>query len=254
MAMQPNGYYYNQQLRKYILQFSAIFSGLQVKVGKSATQEARLIPVPIHYSTTDRVVAAIKAHNTQNAPLRLPVMAVWNSGLDLDMSRAKGTGGERRNTYTPVGGLVPDDMKVIHQRMPVPYLMDMELGIYCSNTDQECQILEQILPLFDPTLTIQTSDAPFDWTRLTHVELKSVTNENNFPVSGERRFIQKIIRFQIPIWMDIPAEIRKDFIEKIFLRVGAVSTGASTSEEIIADLDGQGFEYELVQDASDLNL
>lgn len=254
MALQPNGYYYNQQLKKYILQFMAIFSGLQVRVGKSATQDERLISVPIHYSTTDRVVASIKAQNTQNAPLRLPVMSAWNRGLDLDMSRAKGIGGERRNTFTPLGGLVPDDTKVIHQRMPVPYMMEMELGIYCSNTDQECQILEQILPLFDPTLNIQTSDAPFDWTRLTHVELKSVNNENNFPVAGERRIIQKTIQFHIPIWIDIPAEVRRDFVEKIFLRVGAVSTGAMTSEEIIAELDGQGFEYELMQDASDLNL
>lgn len=254
MPIQPTSYYYNNQLRKYVLQFCAIFSGLQVMVGKSATQDERLISVPIHYSTTDRVVAAIKAQNTQNTPLRLPVMAVWNNGLNLDMSRAKGTGGERRNTYTPLGGLVPDDMKVIHQRMPVPYMMDMELGIYCSNTDQECQILEQILPLFDPTLTIQTSDAPFDWTRLTHVELKNVNNETNFPVAGERRIIQKTIQFQIPIWLDIPADVRKDFIEKIFLRIGAVSTGSLTSEEIIAELDGQGLVYELVQDASDLNI
>lgn len=254
MSLPSNSYFYNQQLRKYILQFCAIFSGLQVKVGKTATQEERLISVPIHYSTTDRVVASIYAHNTQNAPIRLPVMSVWNNGLNLDMHRAKGTGGERRNTFTPLGGLVPDDTRVIHQRMPVPYTMDMELGIYCSNTDQECQILEQILPLFDPTLTIQTSDALFDWTRLTHVELKSVNNESNFPVGGERRVIQKTIQFQIPIWIDIPANVRKDFVEKIFLRVGAVSTGSISSEQIISDLDGQGIEYDLIQDASNLEL
>lgn len=102
MALQSNGYYYNQQLKKYILQFMAIFSGLQVKVGKSATQDERLISVPIHYSTTDRVVGAIKAQNTQNATLRLPVMSAWNRGLDLDMSRAKGTGGERRDRKSVV--------------------------------------------------------------------------------------------------------------------------------------------------------
>lgn len=254
MAMQPNGYYYNQQLRKYILQFMAIFSGLQVQVGKSATQEERLISVPIHYGTTDRVVASIVGHNTQNMPLRLPIMSAWNRNLDIDMSRAKGTGGERRNTYVPVGGLVPDDAKVVHQRMPVPYNLDMELVLYCSNTDQEFQILEQILPLFDPSLNIQTSDAPLDWTRLTQVNLKNVSNDSMFPVGSDRRIIQKTLNFQIPIYLDIPAEVRRDFVEKIFLRIGAVSTGAMTSEEIIADLDGQGLEYELWQDGSDISI
>lgn len=254
MAMQSDGYYYNQQLKKYVLQFMAIFSGLQVQVGKSATLDERLIDVPIHYATTDRVVASIMGQNTQNMPLRLPVLSAWNKGINLDMGRAKGTSGERRNTYVPVGGLVPDDARVIHQRMPVPYMLDMELGIYCSNTDQEFQILEQILPLFDPTLVIQTSDAPMDWTRMTHVELTGINNDSSFPVGTDRRIIQKTLTFQVPIWIDIPANIRHDFVEKIFLRVGAVDTSSVTSEEMIGDLDSQGLLYELVQDASDVSI
>lgn len=254
MSMQRNGYYYNQQLRKCVLQFMSIFSGLQVQVGKFNTESERLISVPIHYGTTDRVVASIVANNTQNTPLRLPLLSAWMRGIDIDMSRAKGTGGERRNTFVPVGGLVPDDMRVIHQRMPVPYNVDIELGIYCSNTDQEFQILEQILPLFDPTLVIQVSDAPMDWTRLTHVELKNVVNDSIYPSGTDRRIIQKTLNFQIPIWIDIPADVRREFIEKIFLRIGAVSTGAMTSGEIVSDLDGQGLTYELWQDASDLTI
>lgn len=254
MAMQSDGYYYNQQLKKYVLQFMAIFSGLQVQVGKSATLDERLIPVPIHYATTDRVVASIMGQHTQNMPLRLPLMSAWNKGINIDMSRAKGTGGERRNTYVPVGGLVPDDARVIHQRMPVPYMLDMELGIYCSNTDQEFQILEQILPLFDPTLIIQTSDAPMDWARTTQVELTGINNDSSFPAGTERRIIQKTLTFQLPIWIDIPADIRRDFVEQIYLRVGAVDTSSITSEDMIADLDGQGLQYELVQDASDVSI
>jgi hypothetical protein len=192
--------------------------------------------------------------NTQNKPLRLPLMSAYKRNLTLDMSRAKGTGGERRNAYTPVGGLVPDDSRVIYQRMPVPYNLEMELSLYCSNTDQEFQILEQILPLFDPTLVIQTSDAPMDWTRMTHVELTSMSNDNNYPVGSERRIIQKTFSFSIPIWIDIPADVRHNLVEKIFLRIGAISTEAMTNEDIIADLDSQGLEYDLVHDASDVEI
>ena len=252
MAMQADGYYYNQQLKKYILQFMAIFSGLQVQVGKTGTLEERLISVPIHYTTTDRVVAAIKGDNTQNKPLRLPVMSVYKRNLSLDMSRAKGVGAERRNVFTPVGGLVPNDTEVVYQRMPVPYKLEMELSIYCSNTDQEFQILEQILPLFDPALIIQTSDAPLDWTRMTQVNLMSMSNDNNYPVGTDRRIIQKTVTFEVPIWIDIPADVRRNLVEKVFLRIGAVSTGSILSEDIIADLDGQGIEYDLVHDASDV--
>jgi hypothetical protein len=254
MAMQADGYYYNQQLKKYVLQFMAIFSGLQVQVGKSTTLEERLITVPIHYATTDRVVAAIMGSNTQNKPLRLPMLSAYKKNLTLDMSRAKGTGGERRNAYTPVGGLVPDDTRVVYQRMPVPYKLEMELAMYCSNTDQEFQILEQILPLFDPSLVIQTSDAPLDWTRMTQVDLVGMSNDNNYPVGTDRRIIQKTFNFEIPIWIDIPSDVRRNLVEKVFLRIGTVSTSSDTSEEIVADLDGQGIEYELIHDASALDI
>ena len=49
MSYKQDGYYYDKQITNYILQFMAIFSGLQVRVGKFGDQEESLIPVPIHY-------------------------------------------------------------------------------------------------------------------------------------------------------------------------------------------------------------
>lgn len=253
MAIQPNAYYYNTQLKRHVLQFMAVFTGLQVQVGKSATQDERLIRVPIHYAHRDRVVASIIAGNTQNKPIRLPIMSAYLTDLNIDTDRMKGTGNERRVAYTPVGGLVPDDTRVVYQRQPVPITLSFDLNLYSSNTDQEFQILEQILPLFNPFLTIQTSDAPLDWTRLTQVVLTNISNGNNYPSGTDRRILQKTLSFTVPVWIDIPADIRKNLVEQIYLRIGAVSAGAVSSEDIIADLDGQGIEYELWQDASELN-
>lgn len=250
--MRAEGYYYNAQITRYINQFMAIFQGLQVQVGKWNDRDEQLIPVDIHYAHPDRVVASLIANNTQNQPLRLPTMSAYVSGLTIAMNRARGVGVERRNTYTPVGGLIPDDMKVIHQRMPVPFDLSIDLNIYASNTNQHLQILEQILPLFDPSLNLQTSDAPFDWTRLTQVELKDISLDTNFPIGTDRRIIQSKITFDMPIEIDIPAEVRRDFVEKIFMRVGTVSTIAETNYEIIAELDSQGLPYDLV--ATDENL
>lgn len=252
MAIQRDGYYYNAQITRYINQFMAIFDGLQVQIGKWNDRDEQLIPVGIHYGHMDRVVAAIMTENTQNKPLRLPVMSAYMSGLPIAMDRAHGIGFERRNTYVPVGGLVPDDMKVVHQRMPVPYNLQMDLNIFASNTDQHLQILEQILPLFDPSLNIQTSDSPFDWTRLTHVELKDVALETNFPMGTDNRIVQSKLTFEMPIWIDTPAEVRRDFVERVYMRIGTVSTAATDNYEIIAELDAQGLPYELIATSADL--
>lgn len=252
MAMQKDGFYYNGQIARYVTQFMAIFGGLQVQVGNWNDREASLIPVSIHYGHMDRVVAALKTENTHNKPLRLPVMSAYISGLSLSMQRARGVGSERRQTYTPVGGIVPDDMRVIHQRMPVPYNLTIELNIFVSNTNQHLQIMEQILPLFDPSLNIQTSDAVFDWTRLTHVELKDIQLETNFPIGTDKRIIQSKITFEMPIELDTPAQIRRDFIERIYSRIGIINTATERPYDIIGELDSQNIAYEKINDATDL--
>ena len=252
--IQENEYYYNEQLRTYILQFMAIFAGLQVKVGQSADAPPRLINVPIVYGDHDRVVSSILADNTQNKVLRLPAMSAYLRNLSLSKDRMVGTGAERRNSYVPVGGLVPDDISVIHQRRPICYDAEIELFLYASNTDQMFQMLEQILPLFDPQLSIQRSDGPFDMGRITHVELTSISKETQYPSGTARRLVQHTLVFNMPVYIHVPAIVRKNFIEKIFLRIGAVNNGAITSEEMLASLDAQGLDYELVVSSDDVDV
>lgn len=247
MAFQKTGYYYNQQIRNYILQFMAIFTDLQVMIGKSATDnDFQLISVPIHYGHQDRVVAAILADNTQNTPIRLPTMSAYMRGFAIAENRMKGTGTERRTAYVPTGGLVPDDIKVIHQRMPVPYDLTMELSLYASNTEQHLQMLEQILILFDPQLQFQTDDAPFNWTRLSHVKIQDITLETNFPIGTDRRIIQSTIVFEMPIWLDTPADVRRDFVAQVLMRVGVINFESKNSYDILAELDNQGAVYNVI--------
>lgn len=245
MAINKEGYFYNQQLRNYILQFMAIFTGLQVAIGKSGDKNERLIDVPIHYGHKDKVVAAIFADNTQNTPIRLPTMSAYLRDLQISERRMKGIGVERRTTYVPLGGLIPDDVQVVHQRMPVPYDINMELTIYVSNTDQLFQVLEQILPLFDPQLNIQTSDAPFDWTKITSVKLTNISLDTNYPIGTDKRIIQCTIGFEIPIYIDTPADVRRDFIEQVFVRIGAIDY--SDNNDIITQLEQQNLQYTKIQ-------
>lgn len=255
MPFQRDGYYYDQQLKRYVLQFMHIFSGLQVQIGKWNTEDERLISVPIHYGHQDRVVASILADNVQNKPIRLPILSAYVLGLSLDSQNMHGTGVERRTAHVPLGGLVPNDVSVIHQLMPVPYTLEIELAIYASNTDQHFQILEQILPLFDPQLNIQLSDGLFDWARLTSVELTSGPNmDTNYPIGVDRRIVQSRMTFKMPIRIGVPAQVKQDFVEKIFMRIGAISGTALTNQEIIADLDAQGLDYTLAVDANNIEI
>jgi len=253
MPIPNQAYWYNNQLKRYIVQFMAIFSGLQVKIGRNEqTGQDALIPVTIHYGNHDRVVASLMAENTQNKPIRLPLMTAYMQNLDLASDMYHGMGVERRNSYVPTGGLLPNDVEVVHQRAPIPYRMTVQLGIYASNTDQHFQILEQILMLFDPQMTVQTSDGPFDWTRLTTVKLTSVSIDQQHPIGTDRRIIQSTLMFEMPVYLGSPADVRKDFIKTINVRIGTINNAIVESGDIVAALDDLGIDYDAWADGADI--
>lgn len=252
MAME--NYYYDQQFRRYIVQFMAIFEGLQCMTGQRDGNPGELINVPIQYGNKDRVVAHILGGNTQNKPIRLPVMSTNLSGLTLAPELRKGVGSQRRQTFMPLGGQFPDDISTVHYLAPIPYKATMDLSIYVSNTEQRFQILEQILMLFDPTIQIQTSDSAFDWTKITFVELEGINYEDNYPSGTERRMLVTTLTFTMPIYIAAPANLRDQYIKKIFMRIGVTNSTDATGNEIINDLDAQGIQYDKIFDLDDFDL
>jgi hypothetical protein len=219
-----NTYWYQAQLKDYIKQFAGIFTGLQVLTGKDADGNVQFLNVPVCVGNKDRVVAAIMARNTQNLPFSLPATSVYLQGIDLAPERRKGVGTIDRKVYMPAGGMFPDDLTVVKRLMPVPYNLNFELSLYASNTDQLHQILEQILLIFDPTVQIQKNDASFDWTKISHVELMGINNEENYPSGSERRMVVWSLNFMVPAYLSAPLELKNNIISNIIIQMGNLDT------------------------------
>lgn len=219
------GFYYDNQLKKYLLQFNAIFQDMQVSVGKNETRDERLIPVPIVVGSMDRVAAAAATGHTQNKHIRLPMMSSNMSSFEIARDRFKGIGIESRDVYVPLGGSLPDDAQVVRQRMAIPYRLTVDLHIYTSNKDQQFQIMEQIMMLFDPSLQIQTSDGHLDPGRITTVELISISSEDNFPPGTESRNSMITFTFTVDAYIQVPATVKQDYVKKVIARVSAVDGG-----------------------------
>lgn len=247
MKTQP--YYYGQQIERYLIQFANIFTGFQVKVGLGAREQ--FASVPIQYGSIDKVVASLHSANTQNKPIRLPMISTNMSNISLASELFKGVGQEDRYSYLPSGGILPDDVRVMHRYMPIPYRLTCEVFVYCSNQVQQLQLLEQILVLFDPTMVMQTSDARHDWTKLTYVELTDIGLEETIPVGADDRMLITRLTFQFPVWISPPAKDKDDFIKRIFIRVG-VADETMTPAEIVSFFDGEGLPYHKAIDANEL--
>jgi len=244
-------YYYDAQFKRLLVQFLAIFTSIKVTSGKTNELDNRFIDVMVKSGSSSRVVAAIKADNTQNKVIRLPMIAGHVQAIELAPDLRKGTLTERSTSYMPSGGTFPDDIRSVQQVMPVPYWMFFDLNIFSSSQEQHWEIMEQILMIFDPTLSIQTSDDPFDWTRMKEIELTGISGDDNIP-GVDRKIIQTTLNFKAPIYISAPAQILNNYIAEIRLRVGAVTNLDPIAG--ISELDQQGVEYDTIAKLSNLDL
>jgi len=228
-------YFYSQQFKRNIVQFMEIFRGVIVKTGKTSDGTIKDIIVPIRYGSMDRVAESISANNTQNLPTRLPIMSAYLSTISMASDRYKGIDTVKTMPYTPRGGLFPDDTKTINQVMPMPFKLSLDLHIYSSNMEQQLQILEQILLLFNPSIQIQTSNSLYDGGRITNVELVGINNDENYPIGTNSRMVMHTLNFDMILYLTAPAKLRDNLIKQINIRIAELDI---TNAGIIStDLD-----------------
>lgn len=228
-----DNYYYNNQLRKHIIQFMAIFSGMKVSIGKNDfDSESNLIEVPILYGSRDRVVSHIFSEQTQNKMLRLPIMSAQIIDMDLARDRLAGQNQERKEVKLKRGGTIPDDLQQHAMLKPVPYEVSMEVAINTSNTDHHFQILEQLLLLFNPSIQIQVSDAYGNQQSHIEVFLMSINLDENYPAGTETRIVSSTLNFQYIMYLASPVNLRDEIIKSIQLRIAATNDTGVVSDII----------------------
>jgi hypothetical protein len=233
-------YWYDQQIRRYILQFIRIFDNFSIRVGKKDNSDSEsYIRVPVRYADMSRMVAHLQRHNSENVMSSAPFMSVYVANLQLARDRLqeprlvdKVQVQERKydevndsylheigNTYT------------VERFMPVPYNLNMAVDVWCSNTDQKLQLLEQVLTLFNPAVELQANDNPLDWTNITNVELIDINwSSRAVPQGVDTQLDVSTLTFSLPIWINPPAKVKKQsIIKQIVARVN--------NTESIDDLD-----------------
>jgi hypothetical protein len=110
--------------------------------------------------------------------------------------------------------------------MPVPYNLNMAVDIWCSNTDQKMQLMEQILVLFNPAIELQANDNPLDWTNITNVELIDIVwSSRAMPQGVDSQLDIATLTFSMPIWLNPPAKVKKQsIIKQIIARVNSTDS------------------------------
>ena len=187
-------FFFDEQIRRYLLQFTRMVSLFQVEYGRNEQGIKDLIRVPVRYGDASRQAAVIMQQNSANALPSTPLMTFYITGLDYDRPRMQepyhvNKMQVRQRTYdaaTDTYETTQGNAFTIERLMPVPYRMTINLDIWTSNTNQKMQLFEQIATLFNPSLEIQSSENYIDWTSLSVVDLEKVNwSSRTIPVNTE---------------------------------------------------------------------
>jgi len=96
---------------------------------------------------------------------------------------------------------------------PVPYDLTINVDVWTSNTEQKLQLLEQMLLLFNPSVNLQSSNNPFDWTSLGVVELINITwSARSIPQGTDDIIDVATLIFQLPIYLTPPAKVKRQVL------------------------------------------
>ena len=224
-------HFYDEQVRRYLLQFIRIFSGFNVKTGKKMNDGIAdyYIKVPSRYGDVSRMAATILKGNSENLVNSAPFISSYVQSLQPDRQRLQepffsDTVKVNERKWDPVASSYTNEQGNkynVGRLMPVPYVLNMQVDIWTSNTDQKLQLLEQILVLFNPALEIQQNDNPVDWTTITTVELTDIQwTGRSIPAGIEDQIDIASLFFQIPIWINPPALVtRQNLIRNIIHNV-----------------------------------
>jgi hypothetical protein len=228
-------FFYDQQLRRFLLQFARVFSNFDVEYGANqagqgpGSEADTLIRVPVRYGDSSRQAQTILQNNSANDMPSTPLMTFYITDLKYDRPRMQepyfvNNIAVRQRTYdsaTDSYETTQGNAFTIERAMPVPYEMTINLDIWTSNTNQKMQLLEQILTLFNPGLEIQSTDNYIDWTSLTVLYLKDVRwSSRTIPIDAGNPIDVATLSFTLPMWITPPAKVKKlGVIERIIASV-----------------------------------
>ena len=146
--------FYHETMRKVVVGFGTMFNNIQLVRKDNNGNIIQSMKVPLAYGPRDKFLVRLRddADLSKAAAITLPRIGFEINNLSYDSTRTL----NRVQKFKKVKGDNAD--KLDTQYMPVPYNLDFELYILAKQSDDALQIVEQILPYFQPDYTITIKD------------------------------------------------------------------------------------------------
>ena len=146
--------FFHETIRKVIIAFGTMFNDIQLVRKDNNGTIIQTMKVPLAYGPREKFLVRLRedADLTKQVAITLPRIGFEIQNLSYDSVRKL----SRVQKFKKVKG--SNTKQLDTQYMPVPYNLDIELYIMAKQSDDALQIVEQILPYFQPDYTLTIND------------------------------------------------------------------------------------------------
>ena len=202
-------YFYNESMRRMPIGFGQIFNNIQIKRKDSSGNVTQSIRVPLAYAPKEKFLARLDQQASltdREFAITLPRLSFEISSITYDPSRKL----TRVQKYKTVKSGI--DGKVMNfNYVPVPYNVSYNLYSFTASAEAGLQIVEQILPFFQPDFTVTVNAIPeLNIKRDIPIVLNTVNYEDTYSGDfSQRRAVIYTLGFTAKTYLFGPASTQK---------------------------------------------
>ena len=202
-------YFYNESMRRMTIGFGQIFNNIQIKRKDDTGKVIQTIRVPLAYGPKEKFLVRLDQQsslNNREFAITLPRMGFEISGISYDPTRKLTRIQKFKQVKSNKDGKVLD-----FNYTPVPYNISYNLYSFTASAEAGLQIIEQILPFFQPDFTVTINAIPdLNIKRDIPIILNSVNYEDTY--SGDfttRRAVIYTLNFTAKTYLFGPSTSQK---------------------------------------------
>ena len=170
--------FYHETMRKVVVAFGTMFNDIHLVRTNNAGEVTQTMKVPLAYGPKQKWLTRLREdpNLTKKVAVTLPRIGFEINNISYDASRKLNSIQKLKKVNSSTDGKT-----MSQQYMPVPYNMDFEMNVFAKNSDDALQIVEQILPFFQPDYTVTLNDnTAMSQTRDVPIVLTNVGYEDNY--------------------------------------------------------------------------
>ena len=165
-------------MRKVVVAFGTMFNDINLVRTNNAGEVIQTMKVPLAYGPKQKWLARLQEdpNITKKVAVTLPRLGFEIQTISYDSTRKLNSIQKLKKVNSSAQGKT-----MSQQFMPVPYNMDFQMAVMAKNSDDALQIVEQILPFFQPDYTVTLNDnTAMGTTRDVPIVLTNVGYEDNY--------------------------------------------------------------------------